>query len=117
MSKMVTGRIAEAAVERWMTDRGYSIVARNARVGRLELDLIARRGGLLVICEVRSRRGSLVDPALTFDKSKRERIRRGALTYWAEHGRGAQLRIDAAAVTFAPDGSPDVRYYENVFCD
>lgn len=117
MSKMLTGRVAEDAVERWLVARGYRIVARNARVGRLELDVVARRGALFVVCEVRARRGSLVDPAYTFDARKRERIRRGALSYWAEHGRGCQLRIDAAAVTFDAHGAAQVRYYENVFCD
>lgn len=116
MSKISTGRVAEDAVERWLLDRGFRIVARNARVGRLELDVVARRGPLFVVCEVRARRGTLVDPAYTFDAAKQDRIRRGALSYWASHGRGTHLRIDAAAVTFDASGTPIVRYYENVFC-
>lgn len=112
-----TGQLAESAVERWLCARGFQIVARNVRVGRLELDVVARRGRLFVVCEVRARRSDFVDPAWTFDAKKQERVRRAALAYWAKHGRGAQLRLDAAAVTFAPDGAPIVRYYENVFCE
>ncbi len=117
MSRAERGRRAEDAVAQWMADRGFVIVERNARIGRLELDVVARRGALLVVCEVRSRCEGGVDPALTFDAKKRERIRRGALAYWSKHGFRGQLRIDAAAVTLAADGSARIRYFERVFCD
>jgi putative endonuclease len=117
MSRVITGRVAEDAVEALLRARGFQIVGRNVRVGRLELDVVARKGQLFVVCEVRARRGTFVDPAHTFDARKQERVRRAALAYWAEHGRGAQLRLDAAAVTFQPDGAPVIRYFENVFCE
>ncbi|GAB4212437.1 MAG: YraN family protein [Sandaracinaceae bacterium] len=115
MERARTGRVAEDLVARWLCDRGFVIVGRNVRVGRLELDLVARRGALLVVCEVRARRGSLVDPAETFDAAKRERTRRAALQVWTRHGRGCALRLDAAAVTFDAEGAPRLRYYEDVF--
>lgn len=115
MSRAETGKIAEEAVARWLSARGFEIVGRNVRVGRLELDVVARRGGTLVVCEVRARRGGLVDPAWTFDAAKQARVRDAAVRYWARHGRGAALRIDAAAVTFGADGAPSIRYFENVF--
>lgn len=117
MSRAHTGQIAEEAVEQWLRARGFAIVGRNVRVGRLELDVVARRGAIFAVCEVRARRGTFVDPAYTFDARKRERVRRAALAYWANHGRGTQLRLDAAAVTFSADGEPHIRYFENVFCD
>jgi putative endonuclease len=117
MSRAITGRVAEDAVEASLRSRGFEIVGRNVRVGRLELDVVARRGRLFVVCEVRARRGNFVDPAYTFDRGKRERVRRAALAYWAAHGRGTQLRLDAAAVTFDAKGAPVIRYFENVFCD
>lgn len=117
VSRSDDGRRAEEAVAHWMTSRGYAIVERNARVGRLELDIVARRGSLLVVCEVRSRRLGGVDPAWTFDARKRERIRRGARLYWLRAGARGPLRIDAAAVTVSGDRPPSIRYFENVFCD
>jgi putative endonuclease len=115
MERAQTGRIAEDLVAGWLSDRGFAIVGRNVRVGRLELDLVARRAGLLVVCEVRARRGQLVDPAETFDAAKRARTRRAALEVWSSHGRGCALRLDAAAVTFDDSGAPRLRYYENAF--
>lgn len=115
MERARTGRIAEELVARWLSEHGFAIVGRNVRVGRLELDVVARRPGLLVVCEVRARRGSLVDPAETFDVAKRVRTRRAALEVWSRLGRGCALRIDAAAVTFDAGGFPRLRYYEDVF--
>jgi putative endonuclease len=115
MERAKTGKLAEDLVARWLGERGFAIVGRNVRVGRLEVDLVARRPGLLVVCEVRARRGSLVDPAETFDAAKRARTRRAALEVWSRHGRGCALRLDAAAVTFDGSGVPRLRYYEDVF--
>jgi len=115
MSRIETGKIAEAAVQELLLSRGFAIVGTNVRIGRLELDVVAKRGAPLVVCEVRSRRGSLVDPAPTFDPAKQARVGQAALRYWASHGRGCALRIDAAAVTFTAAGAPTIRYFENVF--
>ena len=41
MSKIESGRQAEAAVVDWMRARGMKIVGTNVRIGRLELDIIA----------------------------------------------------------------------------
>jgi putative endonuclease len=96
--------------------RGFEIVGCNVRVGRLELDLIARRGSLLVVCEVRSRtKGDPVHPAETIDRKKLERVRRATAIWLREQKLRVRTRIDAAAVTFdGPGGEPQVEYYENV---
>jgi putative endonuclease len=96
--------------------QGFDIVGRNVRVGRLELDVIARRGSLVVVCEVRSRRHArVVFPSETIDRKKLGRIRR-ATAMWLREQRLGQVRtrIDAAAVVFdGPGGNPRVEYYEN----
>jgi putative endonuclease len=66
--------------------RGYRILARNARAGRVELDLVAMRGRLLVIAEVKTRRSrSGGAPEEAVDFRKRERLVRGASAWLAEH--------------------------------
>ena len=90
------------------------ILARNARIGRLELDIIARRGDLLIICEVRSRSTrSLLSPARSFDAAKIARVRRAALRWRRRAGLDhLGLRLDAAAVRVDPiAGDAWVEYY------
>jgi putative endonuclease len=97
--------------------RGFEICGRNVRVGRLELDVIARRGMLVVVCEVRSRAKSRpVFPAETIGATKLARVRRATAVWLRERRLGPVLtRIDAAAVVFdGPGGEPQIEYYENV---
>ncbi len=112
-----TGREAEELAADNLVRRGFEIVGRNVRVGRLELDILARRGTLLVVCEVRSRRSKAYgSPALTIDRDKIAKIRR-ATAIWLKKNRPGtrELRFDAAAVTFAADGSHELAYYERAF--
>ena len=86
------------------------------RVGRLEIDIIARRGSLVVVCEVRTRRSDRWgSPAATIDPKKLQRLRR-ASAQWLRTRQLApvRLRIDVAAVIVGQEGAdPSVHYYEN----
>ncbi len=96
--------------------KGFSVVARNARVGRLEIDLIARRGALLVVCEVRARMNAcFMHPIESIDRAKVERIRRATAQWLAKTRVGTSLvRFDAASVVFdTPQGT--LTYFEDAF--
>ncbi len=76
--------------------RGYRIVGRNVRAGGVEMDLIARRGHLVVFVEVKTRRaggpGSGEDAV---DARKRLRLVRGAAAWMHEQPRGVRrVRFD-----------------------
>ncbi|MDW8360893.1 MAG: YraN family protein [Myxococcales bacterium] len=104
-------------MEAYLRERGFEVLARNARMGRLELDLVARKGALLVVCEVRSRRTDRwVSPAATVDGAKIERVRRAALAWIRAHRPGtSRLRFDVASVIFDGETPPRVQYYERAF--
>jgi putative endonuclease len=110
-----TGSEAEALVAARLRAQGFTIMAQNARVGRLEIDLVARRGPLLVFCEVRSRAtAEFVDPILTIDGAKVRRIRNAARAWLAfRRLRYEEVRFDAASVVLRPD--PEITYYEAAF--
>jgi putative endonuclease len=73
---MVSGDLAEEAVGRAMEAAGWVVLARNVRIGRSELDIVARdRADVLVIVEVRSRSGPrLGAPEESVDRAKVARI-------------------------------------------
>ena len=54
------GRRGEAAAARHLTRRGWELLATRWRGGGGELDIVARRAGVLAVCEVKVRRD---DPA------------------------------------------------------
>jgi putative endonuclease len=117
--RAVRGREGEALVAERLESRGFRLVGRNVRVGRLELDIIAEHDGLLVFVEVRTRRaGALVHPAATVDRDKQARIRRAALGWLAgQHARPRAIRFDVAAVVASDHPSQPARlhYYPNAF--
>jgi putative endonuclease len=74
--------------------RGYKILGTNVWAGGNELDVIARRGGRLVFCEVKSKGGpGLGDPLEMVGPEKQRRLRRAAEAWLASHPELAQLEI------------------------
>ena len=95
------GRRAERLVRLHFLLRGYRIVAANARAGGNELDVLARRGATVVVCEVKARRGKRFgDPLEAVGPEKQRRVRRAAEAFLA--GRpdlaGLEVRLEVAAV-------------------
>ncbi len=113
------GKRAEAAVVEYLKSAGASIVATNLRVGRLELDIVARHRRVVIVVEVRARGGKAWTSAFgSLDSKKRARVRRAAERLWRDRYRDDatvdRLRIDAASVAFT-DGVPTVEYAKAAF--
>jgi putative endonuclease len=110
------GHRAEQLTAEFLQRGGFELLARNAREGHLEIDLIARRGSLVVFCEVRSRSSDrFIAPAHTITPVKVQRIRQAAALWLrrAKVGR-VEVRFDAACVVFdTPEGR--LTYYEGAF--
>ncbi len=114
------GRCAELAVADYLFARGFAVVAGNLRLGALELDLVARRGGLVVVVEVRTRAGgSFEGPFASIRAAKRRRLVRAVDRLWRERLAASptveRVRIDVAAVTF-DEGQTRVEYVEGAIC-
>jgi putative endonuclease len=94
------GRTAETIAALLLGLKGYRILERRFRGVRGEVDLIARRGGLLVFVEVK-RRGTLDEAALSVTARQRQRIAHAADEYLARHPSlgSAGVRFDAVLVT------------------
>ncbi len=93
------GAEGEARAARYLEARGYRILARNARAGGVELDLVAERGRHVVFVEVKTRRGRRAGlPEEAVDARKRARLARGAAAWLREaHHRAAHVRFDVIA--------------------
>lgn len=93
------GRTAETIAALLLRLKGYQILARRFRGLRGEVDLIARRGGLLVFVEVK-RRATLDEAALSVTDRQRARIAGAAAEYLARHPHlgSSGVRFDAVLV-------------------
>jgi putative endonuclease len=110
------GAAGEDAAARWYEAQGFTIVARNWRVRAGELDIVARRGRLVVFCEVKARASDRFGTALdAVTRTKQLRLRRLAAQFLAEHPQsGSKLRFDVAAVRPGATG-PSVDVMEAAF--
>jgi putative endonuclease len=91
---------SEARAARWYRLRGYRVLDRNAWCAGYELDLVVRRGRVLVFVEVKSKSGDgYGDPLEMVTPVKVERIRRAALAWLVVRPALAGLvaRFDVAA--------------------
>jgi putative endonuclease len=100
-SNMDTGRWGEQLAAEWYRRRGYVVLARNWRCPTGEIDLIARRGRVVVIGEVKARRSDTFGPAAAaVGPAKQWRLRRLAAEWLATTGvRGVEVRFDVVAIT------------------
>lgn len=117
--RQALGKRAEHAVVEYLRARGFEIVATNLRVGRLELDIVARDGRVIVVVEVRSRGSTAWTTGLgSIDSKKRERVRRAGERLWRDrYKRDAsvdRMRFDVASVSFEGDAA-EVEYVVAAF--
>jgi len=97
--------------------RGFELVARNWRCPLGEIDLVLRREGLVVVCEVKTRRGvDLGGPFEAVDARKQRKLRLLAQAFLAsvtdEHD---AVRFDVASVRMDASGRPAVELFEEAF--
>jgi putative endonuclease len=94
------GRCGEALACDRLTAGGLRIVARNWRCQTGEIDVVAEAPGLLVFCEVKTRRGDgYGSPAAAVTPAKQARLRGLAAAYLAATPhRPCRVRFDVANV-------------------
>jgi putative endonuclease len=111
------GALGELAAERWYVGRGYRVIARNWRCRLGELDLVLARGPLLVICEVKTRRGSRLGGGwAAVDGRKRAKLRAVAEAFLAGTSLDpGSVRFDVASVALRAGGSAAVEIFQDAF--
>lgn len=111
-----TGREGEDAALAAYRQMGFDLVVRNWRCRIGEIDLIVTRGGTLVFCEVKTRRGSAFGAGYeAVTGRKRAKVRATAEAFvlgmrWVPRW----IRFDVASVTLGPRG-PEVELFEDAF--
>ena len=93
-SARALGTNAERRVRLYYRLRGYRVLAKNARAGRNELDIVLRRGRRLVFCEVKARSGDgYGDPREAVGPEKVRRLRRAAEIWLARNPELLELEV------------------------
>lgn len=96
------------------------VLERNFRVGRLELDIIARDGPVIVVVEVRTRsEGAWIKALDSVDWRKRKRVRAAGEALWRRrYERDAsieRMRFDVLSVMLSKDAPPVFEHVKAAF--
>ena len=100
------GDFGERVAAHRLESLGMKIVARNVRVGRIEVDLIAQDGDDVVFVEVRTRRGEEGLAAESLGPAKLRRMWQCAIGYCEQQQIAPELaRIDVIAIDLDAGGT------------
>ncbi|MEM6456364.1 MAG: YraN family protein [Acidobacteriota bacterium] len=110
------GRVGEDDAVRWLTARGYRLVARNLRNRGGEIDVVAEHDGTLCFVEIKARANAAYGPAIgAVPHAKQRRISRAAALYLARHDVRGPCRFDVLAMDLDASGRWRFQLVTNAF--
>ena len=116
LAKDGLGRYGEDVAARHLTEAGLAILERNWRCPAGEIDIVARDGDVLVVCEVKTRSSAAFgSPLEAVTERKAARLRRLAARWLADHAvRPEEVRIDLVGVLAPRVGQPRIDHVRGV---
>ncbi|GAA0614716.1 YraN family protein [Kribbella sandramycini] len=109
-TRNAVGRFGEELAARYLTTNGFAVLERNWRCELGEIDIVAREGDTLVVCEVKTRRGlGYGSPLESITYRKLVTLRKLAGAWLQCHQlRPAAIRIDIIAILLDKNAPPRV---------
>jgi putative endonuclease len=117
-ARQALGAAGEAQAAAWYEDNGYLVLDRNWRCRDGELDLVAAAPGVVVFCEVKTRRGDRFGAPFEAVTVVKQRRLRGLAAHWlADHpaARASRVRFDVASVRVVAAAPPAIDVIEGAF--
>lgn len=115
MNTREIGKKAEDMAANYLFSKGYDVVVRNWRFKKAEIDLIARKEGILIFVEVKYRSyDHFGAPEISVDEEK-ERLLLDAGAAYAEHvGHDWAVRFDIVSI-LKSDSGYRIEHFEDAF--
>lgn len=116
-AKDAVGKYGEDLAADHLAAAGFEVLERNWRCPAGEIDIVARDGAVLVVCEVKTRSSTTYGlPAEAITERKANKLRELALHWLREHPQhGRELRFDVVCVLRARSGPPDITHLRGAF--
>lgn len=110
------GRAGEQVAAEYLERAGLRILDRNWRCAAGEIDIVAAERRVLVVCEVKTRSGTVFGtPLEAISRHKRARLRRLAVQWLAAHGvLFDEVRIDAIGLLKDKAGEFQIEHVRGV---
>jgi len=109
------GAKGEDTAAEFLASNGHTILARNYKHGKCEIDIISTDEAFTVFTEVKTRSTDYFGyPEESVDKKKRKKIRRAAEEYMYEKGLDTNIRFDIVSITVV-NGKMKVYHIKDAF--
>ncbi|EJL75137.1 YraN family protein [Chryseobacterium populi] len=110
------GKKAEDAAVEYLQKNGYRILVRNFRFQKAEIDIIAEKGSLIIITEVKARStDAFILPHEAVTKSKIKLIVSAANHYLQQFNKNNEARFDIISVLPDPKGNLTIEHIIDAF--
>jgi len=99
MSKQKIGQIGEKMAKDLLIKKGYQIITTNFKVRGGEIDLVCKKGNLIIFTEVKTRTTKTFGlPIESFNARKKKRFRRAILRYLQIYNYDGSWQVDFVGI-------------------
>lgn len=110
------GKKAEDLAAEYLVKNGYTILVRNFRFKKNEIDIIAEKDNKIVVVEVKARSTDFfILPQEAVTKSKIKVIVLAANHFMEEFNKNQEVRFDIISVLPDPDGRLEIEHIQDAF--
>lgn len=108
------GKLGEDIAAGYLERKGYKILERNYRFGKVELDIVCEYKGELIVVEVKTRTSDVMAyPERAVGKSKQRNIRLATEDFMEEHQYRGSVRFDIVSVVKGEKF--EIEHFEDAF--
>ena len=110
------GKKGEELAAGWLTGKGYTILHRNWRHGRYEVDIIAARQAVIHIIEVKCRQSTAYGrPEASVSRKKIGHLLQAASAWLYRYPGHTRVQYDVLAITLRKMEEPEFLMIEDVY--
>ena len=110
------GKKGEELAAGWLTSKGYTILHRNWRHGRYEVDIIAARQAVIHIIEIKCRQSTVFGhPEASVSRKKIEHLMQAASAWLYRYPGHTRVQYDVLAITLRKKEEPEYFMIEDVY--
>lgn len=110
------GDLGENLAVTFLERKGYTILARNYRYSRAEVDIVAKLESVLIFAEVKTKSYTYYgEPSEAVTPAKERLLFDAANAYMEEQNHEGELRFDIISIVLDADDKPTFKHYEDAF--
>lgn len=110
------GKWGEEFAAKHLTEKGYTIIARNWKDRHKDIDIIATDGEYLVFAEVKTRRNNVfMEPEQAVNRTKIKNLTLAANRYVKTYRIDLPIRFDIISITGTTEGTCRINHIEDAF--